>query len=945
MSYNGQSTPLAINAQSELLNNSGFRISSVASQFQGTWLPESYTSGTVTNTTVLDNLTTSIPSFYQGVLSGNINTTVYRNLLRIGADSCEALGNSRPSTFKPSYAGYGTWKHGTVDAFGNYTANPSDPISLVDKIYPPKNYPVSNANSYIYDEYGKLGWVAAWPDRASWQKSTDNYKAVLEPSSGDPAGDYDQYFSNGFIATIARQAYYEFWYNYATRRVNQYNEFINFFQQSYQWMQQANSNISTLVNSKNFLKGNYSNINDLTTSDIAGVSLSFKLFGNDCIKLGKAVDLANIHRFGIPSVLLLTLQSCNALTDSLKLALLYNKLEASEISNILNGQYTPTPMQEKKIYTAFTLISGNDLSSIKITINCSTDGLETLADLLNPKKMFPNSYPSLTIPRYSISTASSKIYDFIYVNGGVNSRIKNWGASYLDGILPQDMVIACGAFMMTMNQIKNIRMMEFEKLSQVIANLEVTSKDLPLLINTGSSPVNTTVVDNNLAMTALGSGNSGVYRFCDFVGAMSGYPYRDYYEQIIQLLNDVSTVQLANVYEKLKQKSKFNDWALISRGKGWPNSVINPSPAWAPEYAYTIFVTQEATTSGSSTVKAQLDLSTVLTATTQISFDSNGSTVYTVSSATYDGTNTIITFTPALSVDVSVGTKIYVRETTYNDTVQDLIDAANLEILRISTDNAQGVRRLNYYWNETGRQLFIEQRAIPYAVPNNEDIYLNISKNDFATFMMLVSTFAQDTQYCGAAPILESICDLTTLGGQSLVAMMRESRNSQRLGNTTGENDNSIPAAVNPQGASAVVSAVNSQGGITEISITFGGYGYDDKNPPAIMIGPFGGVFGGSGYGATATAVVNNGIVIDTIITNSGTGYADPSISGPYPIQIQSPPQPTRLGDATEPGSFAGSPYTGQDPVPDNLVAPDSASYTLQQAIDLITQCNCNCWE
>lgn len=940
MSFGAQ-TPLAINAQSELLKNSGFTISTVAAQLQGTWLPESYTPGTVVSSTALQNLTAALPAFYTAAVSSTLDKTVYRNLLRIGSASCAALGNSRPASFAPSYAGFGTWKKGTVDAYGNFVANSSDPIVLVDGVYPPENYPTSNNNSYIYNDYNKLGWISSWPDRASWQKPTDNYKAVLEPSSSDSIGDYDSYFSQGFIATVARQAYYEFWYNYETRRINQYNEFINFFSAAYQYMQQQNSSIATFVNSKTFLRGNYSNINDLTTSDISGVSLALKQFGNDCIKLGKAVDLNNIHKFGLPSVLLLTLRTHGGITDALKLALLYSKLDSVEIESILSGLYVPTPMQEKKIYTAFTLISGNDLANIAVILNCSTTGLSTLADLLNPKMMFPDSYPSLTIPRYNINTASNKIYDFIYVNGGVNSRIRNWGSSYLDGILAPDLVIACGAFMMTMNQIKNIRFMEFEKFSQVVANIEVTSKDLPLLQNTGSSPINTNVVDESLALLAMGSGNSGTYRLCDFVGAMSGYPYRDYYTQCIDLLQNIATTQLSVVYQKLQQKSKFNDWALISRGTGWQTSV----PTWAPEYAYTLFSTQAAASSGDNSVVLQLDLTTILSVGTKISFDDVGATQYTVSAANYDGVNTAVTFSPALSTNIATQSAVYMYENTYNDTVQNLIDAANSEIARISTDNVEGVRRLNYYWNEIGRQLYTEQRAIPLAVPNNENIYLGRSRSDYDIFMQLLPTLASDTAYCGASPILESICDITTLGGQSMIAILRESRNSVRLQNTTGETDSVIPSTVNPQCASAVVSSVDGSGGITEITVTFGGYGYDDQSPPRVIIGPYGGVFGGSGYGATATATVEGGAVIAVNIVNAGTAYMNPETSGRYAVQIDPPPQPVRLGNATEPGSFAGSPYTGQDPIPDNLVAPDSASYTVSQAIEIVTQCNCDCWE
>lgn len=937
MTINGKLSPLAINAQAELFKNSGFEINSLAVQYQGMWLPNSYTPGSIVNLTLLKSLTESLARFYNLAKNSQISASIYRSILNIGSNVCPALANSRPDTFKPSYAGFGTWKRGTVDSFGNFVANNAQPLALVDKNYPPENYPTSNSSSYIFDTYSRLGYLVSWPDRASWQKPTDTYKAALPPvSSTDPIGDYDEYFSNGFIATVARQAYYEFWYNYETRRINQYSEFSNYIQQTYQFLQQSNQTIGSFVNGKSFLRGNFSNINDLTTSDIAGVSLAFKDFGNDCIRLGKAIDLSQIHRFGTPSVLLLTLQKYNALTDAVKLALIYSNLNTVELNDILESNYTPTPEQEKRIYNAFTLVRGQDLSDVLIILNTSTTGLDSLDDLLNPKAMFPNSYPSLTIPRYSINTASNKIYDFIYVNGGVNSRIENWGSEYLDGILSQDLVVACGAFMMTMNQIKNIRQMEFEKVAQVIANLEVTSKDLPD-VALATSPVNQQFVNQTTANIALGSGNSGVYRVCDFLGSVSGYPYRDYYSVVLPLLQQLATPELSTVYEKLSQKSLFNDWALLSGGNGWaaPN----------PKLVYTLFTTVESASTAFNTVKTVEDITSILAVNDKISFDNNGAVNYTVTNVSFDGVNTIIQFTPGLVSNTPANSRIYVNNTNYDTSIQNLIDAANSEIQRIATLNISGVKQLNFWWSQIGKQLYTEQRAIPCAIPDLGNVYQDANKQNIVQLVDSISTYAQDTQYCGMSPILDAVSDKTTVGGQSIVAMMRETRNSQRLANTFGELDDDIDSELHPQQASAVVSETNSSGGITKIDITFAGYGYDDAAPPEVTIGPYGGVFGGSGYGASAVAVVNSGMITEIVIVDSGQEYLNPQQNGPYEIYIDPPPQPQRLGDATEPGSFAGSPYTGQDPVPDNLVAPASASYTVQEAIELVTQCNCDCWD
>jgi hypothetical protein len=161
MSYSGKFTPLGINAYTGLLKNTGFSINDVAKTYQGIWTQNSYTPGTVTATTVLNDVTNALPNFYQLAKNKKISVGLYRNLLAIGrplnipADNrinCPALGNSRPDTFRTSYAGYGTWDTKSVDEFGNVSE--SDRLGLVTKEYPPREYPLSGQHSYVYNLFG-----------------------------------------------------------------------------------------------------------------------------------------------------------------------------------------------------------------------------------------------------------------------------------------------------------------------------------------------------------------------------------------------------------------------------------------------------------------------------------------------------------------------------------------------------------------------------------------------------------------------------------------------------------------------------------------------------------------------------------------------------------------------------------------------------------------------
>ena len=136
MSFSGKFTPLQLNTLGALSQNQGFNINSNARRRQGTWYPGSpstYNQGSVTSTTVLSKLTQALPLLHQAKVAGKISAATYRRLLLIGNGVCPALGNSRPTTFKPSYAGYGSWTGVT----------PGDPATGVMRrgTYPPKgNY-------------------------------------------------------------------------------------------------------------------------------------------------------------------------------------------------------------------------------------------------------------------------------------------------------------------------------------------------------------------------------------------------------------------------------------------------------------------------------------------------------------------------------------------------------------------------------------------------------------------------------------------------------------------------------------------------------------------------------------------------------------------------------------------------------------------------------------
>jgi uncharacterized membrane protein YgcG len=107
------------------------------------------------------------------------------------------------------------------------------------------------------------------------------------------------------------------------------------------------------------------------------------------------------------------------------LAILSSGIQLDELTQILTNFTSVTKEQERRLYAAYNLIVGDSLNEVLVPLNCKVRGLESLADLLNPQKLFPNSYQTLTVPVYNTTQGptNSKTYYLIYSNGGLNSNL------------------------------------------------------------------------------------------------------------------------------------------------------------------------------------------------------------------------------------------------------------------------------------------------------------------------------------------------------------------------------------------------------------------------------------------------------------------------------------------------------------------------------------------
>jgi hypothetical protein len=817
--------------------------------------------GSLVTDTVLNKLTDAINEAYKKLpvdpnnpLPSDISYETYYDLITIGTTTIPALGNTPPATY-----------------VSPPNTNPGSPESI--------NTP----------------WI--------WKKNPTTL----------PPGEYTQW---GWARMYALQAWNEFnWNGLQTASSVEYKNFCTSFSQITSFIQATNATINSVTNGESFAEGSFSNMNDMLTGDITGVSLSTVQFGQDLIALGKSLTLSTIASFGLPSNLLKTINECNGISQSLSLALIASGMTPTDLENIFNS--TATVAQEQKIYGAFLIITGQDLRDVCVTLNCKISNLNSLADLLNVKKLLPNSYTSLTVPYYNTTVvpSNSKTYYLIYENEGVSPRLSSASIvqqvgviippgpppiqteetlgviqelrpgfdSYLTNILPTDQAIAAGAFGISMQQIKNITQMPIEKFAQVVSNLE-TVRGLNLLQGT------TTPVDPELAGLASstisnGTGPNGGYTMSDFFGCMSGLPYA--WRDIQRLIQELQTPKLQQIYQDI-----------------YDAVLIYPTPT--------------------------------------------------------------------------------------SPTLEELIIEANEEIENIQINNPEKAKILNTLWSATGTQLTAEQTARQTAlqpVPVPQDNELGVSPDAQISFVDNVPEWAKSTLPHMQAQTLEAIANWNSIGGQSLVGMMREERNKERLQQLGIPPDDNIDDDIPPKQQQILLS--NGTSPTAKLGIEVPGVGCDInantiftipsslqiKNDNVTIIpSPFGyfnpndeqyyvtnQTIGGQGGTTTLGEYTVLGSLQPLLINNTNGNVLGPYCDGTgpdgantiQPIKVGAKistgiGNPVDTGNPVEPGSLAGSQF--KDTIPDNLnlvytsglLSP--ATYNTDDAVEEVIRCNCDCW-
>lgn len=510
--------------------------------------------------------------------------------------------------------------------------------------------------------------------------------------------------------------------------------------------------------------------------------------------------------------------------------------------------------------------------------------------------------------------------------------------SYLYGIIPDDQAVLAGAFSVSMQQVRNIEKIATPDFAKVAFSIESTV-GLPLTAGT-DIPTDTPLSTAAKIKTAQGSGIYGTFTHSNFFGAMSGlpYPWVNLYDKIKELQTDT----LTNIYKDI--------WSLVTWGTATAQATIVYDGS-----NYIITGVDITNAGGGYTSTPTVTFSNGATGTVEIGSDPENPATYNrvaSISVTSQGTS-------SSSVSIAISDPppdAYPNWDTTgpsptnndqrNQILQGLIDDANNEIQSIiqsSAANFEKSKILNTLWNITGIALKHEQRArytaiSPVAVPY--DNRLVSYPTALYSFVDGIPDFAKDTLPHMAAQTLEHISDLLSAGGQSIVGMMRQERNQDRLAEIGIELDNNLRNDLDP--------------GLKELLMTNG-----------VLCGAVEGIESPNGCVYTLPAWPENtdpyaytdcNVDAQRLITDKVPGTIEPLLDGTI-CPVVNPEVP--VGDAPviqvdigiyplEDGNVPN--FNLPDPLPPELdtiftgTPLKPSTYNITDAIDKVIECNCDCW-
>ena len=570
----------------------------------------------------------------------------------------------------------------------------------------------------------------------------------------------------------------------------------------------VNSFINSMSNSQTYLGPTFTDMSNLTTNNISLITTDMPDFAVDLHNTGKLINTKNLPLFGTPAGLLQQLALVSGATGSSLPAVVgqlknvnnssaRRALTDSEIRNLVNDNrvslFNPGGLSvqefdqlQKIAYQALADVTDADLQEVLSVLDISTPNISTMADLLDLKKIFPNSYQTLQMP-----TASGPMPIYL-PNGSVDLTLAPVvnnilptpsGCDELGKIIPPDQAVANKAFQSALQQITNVDQPTAPTLASTIADLPRTAWDptVPYLANdvVAEAPASPAGPAQLLPITTFYRAQQDVPVGTNITDTAYWQPYTP------EGLSTMSGLPLIESLSSAVPSSVASSYASANATGTGPNGTITICDVIGTAIDHWDYASRlDTATAAVNALQTTINAGSFVVGQ-NYTILSIGTTDFTLIGA---ASNTVgLKFT---ATGIGTGTGTASQLGALNNAYIAILSAANdaAVLTQISNANAAiaalsaspNVSILNTAWNYIANYLNKEKG---YQNQAGLDYFQLLAGEKVSVYALTqaLGQFGTQNQACGPSQFLQNVVDQTTLIGQAVVGALREAENQAQL--------------------------------------------------------------------------------------------------------------------------------------------------------------------
>ena len=508
------------------------------------------------------------------------------------------------------------------------------------------------------------------------------------------------------------------------------SKFTQIFSQSKGYISQANEFLKANEKSKT-LATTFTNMDDLTTGGFSSVNSNLQKFGEDLQKLGSLINLKDLNSLGSPAALLRQFINVAGLTPAIRAMATAAGATDNQLNSITKADFPGFAENvNKALYEGMTKITGDALSQVNAIMKVTTSNISTMADLLNPVKIFPSSFDGFTAPT---ANGLQKIY--VDKSGSVNQQLTTLlPQTYIDlyntlqKIIPQDQALANKALVASLMQIKGIFNSTLVSMSKAVTGIE-TNTGLGD-INALTTPVPASVGSTLQSQLGSGTGPGNTLVLNDVIGTAAGATHN---------------IELPIVTSTMSNLATANAFYTLSFDNGNPNSSVKLGVFTVMNYVLNGAYNQ----SNPNPTPPPAELGEIIIPAPQ------------PGAGTYGPANSA----PSL----------------YASVFDVLIPIAASDISNIATTNSTNVAITTSAFGNMAAQLEREKTNQTKAQIDFANLQPNATSS-VLSFASSLHSYGKDVEPGQAADFINSVADTSNQTGQAIIASMREARNIAALG-------------------------------------------------------------------------------------------------------------------------------------------------------------------